>query len=63
MPDARINEDVVDERDGSIGKVGHENNFNRYFYTCAPPWSLEEIERDIKTLEVEILGMVKEMMG
>jgi type I restriction enzyme M protein len=63
VPDAWINEEVVDEKDGGVGKVGYEINFNRYFYTYTPPRSLEEIERDIKTLEAEILGMVKEMMG
>jgi len=63
VPDAWINESVTDEKDSGAGKVGYEINFNRYFYTYTPPRALEEIEHDIKTLEAEILGMVKGMMG
>ncbi|MDD4254085.1 MAG: N-6 DNA methylase, partial [Methanofollis sp.] len=63
VPDAWINEEVVDEKDGGVGKVGYEINFNRYFYTYTPPRPLEEIEKDIKVLEADIIDMVKEMMG
>lgn len=42
---------------------GYEINFNRYFYTYTPPRPLAEIEAEIKSLEAEILGMVREMMG
>ena len=63
VPDAWINESVTDLKDGGVGKVGYEINFNRYFYAYTPPRPLEEIEAEIKELEAEILGMVKEMMG
>ena len=63
VPDAWINESVTDPKDGGVGKVGYELNFNRYFYTYTPPRPLEEIEAEIKSLEAEILGMVREMMG
>ena len=62
VPDAWINDSVTDQKDGQVGKVGYEINFNRYFYTYTPPRPLEEIEGEIKSLEVEILGMVREMM-
>ncbi|MCP4554618.1 MAG: SAM-dependent DNA methyltransferase, partial [Herbaspirillum sp.] len=32
VPDAWINEDVRDPKDGGVGRVGYEINFNRYFY-------------------------------
>jgi len=32
VPDAWINATVRDPKDGEIGKVGYEINFNRYFY-------------------------------
>lgn len=57
--DAWINESVVDEKDGEVGKVGYEINFNRYFYCYEPPRDLAEIEADIKVLEGEILEMLK----
>ena len=41
-------------------KVGYEIPLNRYFYRYEPPRALEEIEADIKTLEEEILGLLKE---
>jgi type I restriction enzyme M protein len=63
VPDAWINEAIRDHKDGEIGKVGYEINFNRYFYKYQPPRSLEEIEVDIKTLERDILEMLREVAG
>jgi len=61
VPDAWINTDVRDHKNGEIGKVGYEINFNRYFYRYQPPRPLEEIDVDIKTLEKEIMGMLREV--
>ncbi len=61
LPEAWINTDVRDERDGEVGKVGYEINFNRYFYQYQPPRPLAEIEADIKRLEREILDMLREV--
>ncbi len=63
VPDAWINASIRDEKDGEIGKVGYEINFNRYFYQYQPPRELEAIEADIKTLEKEILEMLREVAG
>jgi len=48
-----------DSKDGEVGRVGYEINFNRYFYEYQPPRPLEEIEADIKTLEKEIMDTYK----
>jgi type I restriction enzyme M protein len=61
VPDAWINRDVTDPKDGQVGKVGYEINFNRYFYEYTPPRPIEEIDRDIKQLEREILDLLKEV--
>jgi type I restriction enzyme M protein len=58
VADAWINTAVRDPKDGQVGKVGYEVNFNRYFYTFQPPRPLEEIEADIRTVEKEILEML-----
>jgi type I restriction enzyme M protein len=63
VPDAWVNEAVRDEKDGEVGKIGYEINFNRYFYKYVPPRSLEEIETDIKEIEGEILSMLQEVAG
>jgi type I restriction enzyme M protein len=63
VPDAWINAAIRDEKDGELGKVGYEINFNRYFYKYQPPRPLEEIEADIKTLEREILEMLRDVAG
>ena len=47
LPDAWINEEIRDEKDGKVGKVGYEINFNRYFYVYNPPRPLEEIRSEI----------------
>ena len=46
-----------------VGLIGYEINFNRYFYKYQPPRQLEEIEADIKTLEKDILEMLREVAG
>ncbi|MCH8312770.1 MAG: hypothetical protein IID17_07285 [Nitrospinae bacterium] len=42
-------------------KVGYEIPVNRHFYVYEPPRPLEEIERDIKNLESEIITMLGEV--
>lgn len=61
MPEAWINEDVRDDKDGAVGKIGYEFNFNRYFYQYQPLRPLAVIEAEIKQLEQEILSMLKDV--
>ncbi len=61
VPDAWVDESHKDTRDGEIGRVGYEINFNRYFYRYVPPRPLEEIDAELKTLEAEIAGLLKEV--
>lgn len=61
VPDAWINNTVRDPKDGDIGKVGYEINFNRYFYKYVPPRPLEEIEGELKAVEDEILALLKQV--
>ena len=63
VPDAWINEQVRDQKDGEVGKIGYEINFNRYFYEYKPPRPLEEIEAEIRELEGEIMEMLREVAG
>jgi type I restriction enzyme M protein len=63
VSDAFINKSVRDEKDGKVGKVGCEINFNRTFYQYQPPRPLGEIDADIKALEQEILAMLREVTG
>jgi type I restriction enzyme M protein len=63
VPDAWIDESVRDEKDGEVGKVGYEINFNRYFYEYRPPRPLEEIEADIKAVEQDVLKLLREVAG
>jgi type I restriction enzyme M protein len=63
VPDAWINESVRDQKDGEVGKVGYEINFNRYFYEYNPPRPLEEIEAEIRELEGEIMEMLREVIS
>jgi type I restriction enzyme M protein len=63
VPDAWVDRSTRDPKDGKVGKVGYEINFNRYFYQYQPPRPLEEIEADIRALETEILAMLGEVAG
>lgn len=40
-------------------KVGYEIPINRHFYVYKPPRPLQDIKRDIETLESEIAGLLK----
>ncbi len=63
VPDAWIDMAKRDERDGQVGVVGYEINFNRYFYRYTPPRPLEEIEADIAVVEKDIVRMLAEVTG
>jgi len=53
VPDAWIEE--------SKTKIGYEIPFTRHFYKYVPPRPLEEIDAEIKTLESEILELLREV--
>ena len=50
-----------DRKDGLVGHVGYEINFNYYFCRYVPPRPLEEIEVDIQAIEKDVLEMLKDM--
>ena len=62
-PDAWINTGKRDARDGHVGLVGYEINFNRYFYRFKPPRPLGEIQADIRRIEGEMVTMLREVAG
>jgi type I restriction enzyme M protein len=61
VEDAWVDESYRDARDREIGRVGYEINFNRYFYRYVPPRPLQEIDAELKALEAEIAGLLKEV--
>ena len=63
VSDAWIDESKRDAKDGDVGIVGYEINFNRYFYRYTPPRPLEEIESDIRAIEADIVHMLGEVTG
>jgi type I restriction enzyme M protein len=63
VPDAWIDTTKHDPKDGEVGIVGYEINFNRYFYRYKPPRPLEEIEADIRGIEADIVRMLGDITG
>jgi type I restriction enzyme M protein len=63
LPVAWINLERRDPRDGKVGMIGYEINFNPYFYRYTPPRPLEEIEDDIRAIEKDIVRMLAEVTG
>ena len=63
VPDGWIDTSKRDPKDGEVGIVGYEINFNRYFYRYTPPRPLEEIEADIRGIEQDIVRMLAEVTG
>lgn len=62
VPDAWVDESYTDAKDGEVGRVGYEINFNRYFYKYVPPRPLAEIDAELKALEAEIAGLLSEVV-
>ncbi len=63
VPDAWIDTAKRDHKDDLVGLVGYEINFNRYFYRYTPPRPLEDIEKDIREIEGDIVRMLAEVTG
>jgi len=61
VPDAWVNESIVDHKDGLVGIVGYEIPLTRYFYQYEPPRALEDIEKDIEEVENELLTLLKQI--
>lgn len=59
VPDAWVNETIRDEKDGQVGKVGYEINFNRYFYVYKPPRPPHIIAEEIREMEKRFLELMK----
>lgn len=61
VPDAWIDTGKTDAKDGQVGIVGYEINFNRYFYVYQPPRPLAEIDADLTAVEAEIAALLGEV--
>ena len=61
VPDAWIDRTIQDEKDGGIGKVGYEINFNREFFEYKPPRPLEEIDAELAQVEKRIMELLREV--
>jgi type I restriction enzyme M protein len=61
VPDAWIDAARRDPKDGRVGLIGYEINFNRYFYRYTPPRPLEAIEADIRAIEGDIVRMLAQV--
>lgn len=61
VPDAWIDTSKTDAKDGLVGIVGYEINFNRYFYVYQPPRALADIDDEMKAVEAEIAALLGEV--
>lgn len=59
VPDAWVNGDIRDEKDGQVGKVGYEINFNRYFYVYKAPRPPHVIADEIRKMEERFVDLMK----
>lgn len=59
VPDAWIDANKKDIKDGEIGIVGYEITFNRHFYLYQPPRDLTEIDADLDGISGEIMELLQ----
>lgn len=63
VKDAWINEDVRDDKDNGIGKVGYEVPLTRHFYKYRELRSSDEIKTELKNMEAELFTMLREVLS
>ena len=63
FPDAWIDANKRDPKDGEIGIVGYEISFNRYFYQYKAPRNLDDIEKELRETEEDIVAMLGDLYG
>lgn len=61
VPQAWIDTNKTDAKDGLVGIVGYEIPFNRHFYEYVPPRELAVIDEELETLTKEILEILHEV--
>jgi type I restriction enzyme M protein len=61
VPDAFIDNSVRDSKDGEVGIVGYEINFNRYFYEYKGHRPLKDIDAELLSCENRIKAMLEEV--
>lgn len=61
LPEAWIDDNKRDAKDGEIGIVGYEIPFNRHFYVYQPPRDLAEIDADLDKVSAEIMQLLREV--
>jgi type I restriction enzyme M protein len=61
VSDAFIDQSVRDAKDGEVGIVGYEINFNRYFYKYKAHRSLKKIDAELLASENRIKAMLDEV--
>ncbi|MDE2421659.1 MAG: SAM-dependent DNA methyltransferase [Gammaproteobacteria bacterium] len=59
--DAYVDQSQTDDKDGQVGVVGYELNFNRYFYVFEQPRHPNEILAEIQTLSAEVAQLLGEI--
>ena len=62
-PDAWVDESYRDDKDGKVGRVGYEINFNRNFFKYVAPRPVSVIDGELKQLESEIATLLNEVAG
>lgn len=63
VPDAFVAQDMRDDKDRQIGKVGYEINFNRYFYVYKPPRKPHIIAKEIRDMEKRFMELMKGVLS
>lgn len=61
LPDAYINHDIKDQQDNQTGIVGYEIPFTKYFYKFTPLRPLQDIEKELDSLDKEIQQLQKQL--
>jgi len=64
VDNAWINDDsrYYDEKDGKLGSVGYEINFNRHFIDYEPPRTMDDINSDLREISEQISKLTENII-
>jgi type I restriction enzyme M protein len=61
QPESWVDLSYKDIKDGKVGKVGYEINFNKYFYKFYRPRELDEVNKSLSEIEKQISKLILEV--
>jgi type I restriction enzyme M protein len=61
VSDAQVDESYKDARDGEVGRLGYQIDFTRYFFKFVPTRTVDEINKELSSLQSSLGALLEEV--